>query len=250
MSNIKAIIVEDEARNADVLKSLLGRYCPNVDIHSVATTVKQAIDTIYEVDPDLVFLDIELPDASGFKVIEHFPQKKFNVIFVTAFEHYAVKAIKASALDYLLKPVDIDDLVAAVNKAEKEINNPDVAKRKEAFLYNARQDSAVKQKIALPTIDGLLFVNQEDIIQCQAEGNYTYFYLTNKDKIMVSKSLNYFEDVLDEELFCRTHQSHLVNLGHIKKYIKGRGGYILMSDDSKVEVSVRMKNDFLDRFIK
>jgi len=247
---IKAIIVEDEARSADVLKTLVEKYCPTIEIVAHAQSVEAAVETIKAISPDLVFLDVELPDGSGFKVVESFRPNTFEIIFVTAFEHYAIKAIKACALDYLLKPVDIDDLVEAVKKVNNQKDLPGLDKRKEALLSNFQQKNTNKQKIALPTMEGLLFVLQEDIIYCEAQGNYTNFYLKSKEKILVSKLLNYFEEILDEEQFCRTHQSFLVNILHIQKYVKGRGGYLIMSDGSHVEVSARMKSDFLDRFVK
>ncbi len=250
MNRIRTIIVEDEKRSSDVLINLLEKYCSEIEIISVQPTVKQAIEAIETDKPELIFLDVELPDASGFKVIESFPDNPFSVIFVTAYEHYAIKAIKACALDYLLKPVDIDDLIAAVGKVRSEMLAPQMETRKEIFLYNHKQESIFKHKIALATGEGLLFVRQEDIVLCKAEGNYTLFHLTSKEKVLVSKPLNYFEEILDDELFCRTHQSFLVNLSHIKKYVRGRGGVLIMNDDSTVEVSVRLKADLLDRFIK
>jgi two-component system LytT family response regulator len=247
---VRAIIVEDEGRSADVLKSLVEKYCAGVQIVAVAQTVTNAIEAITEHKPSLVFLDVELPDGTGFKVLENTDPDLFEIIFVTAYEHYAIKAIKSCALDYLLKPVDIDELVTAVNKVNTEKEIAGSEKRKEVLLSNAHQKNTYKQKIALPTMEGLLFVLQEDIIFCEAQGNYTNFYLKGKEKILVSRLLNYFEEILDEEQFCRTHQSYLVNILHIEKYVKGRGGYLVMSDGSNVEVSARMKGDFLDRFIK
>ena len=247
---IRAIIVEDEGRSADVLKSLVEKYCLQLEIVGLAQSVAGAVEIIKSERPDLVFLDVELPDGTGFKVIESFAPDLFEVIFVTAYEHYAIKAIKASALDYLLKPVDIDELVDAVNKVRNEKDIPGNEKRKEALLNNANQKNPHKQKIALPTMEGLIFVLQEDIIFCEAQGNYTNFYLRSGEKVLVSKLLNYFEEILDVEQFCRTHQSYLVNTFHIQKYVKGRGGHLVMSDGSNVEVSARMKGDFLERFNK
>jgi two-component system LytT family response regulator len=250
MRTIEAIIVEDEKRSSDVLESLLSKYCPDIQIRSVEPTVQQAISAISQAAPDLVFLDVELPDASGFKVLESFPDKRFSVIFVTAYEHYAIKAIKACALDYLLKPVDIDDLISAVEKVRQEMGSLQVERRKEVFLDNHKQESVNKQRIALPTKDGLLFVKQEDIVRCKAEGNYTLFNLATKESVLISKPLNYFEEILDDQIFYRTHQSYLVNLTHVKKYVRGRGGHVLMSDDSIAEVSVRTKSELLEKFIK
>ncbi len=244
---IKALIVEDEIRNADVLQRLLAKYCANIEVLAVAATVEAAVEAIKRLNPTLVFLDVELPDGTGFNVLEHFTDKAFSVIFITAYEHYAIKAIKASAIDYLLKPVDIDDLVAAVNKVSGE--NPDLLKRRETLLQNHHSTSLL-QKIAVPTTEGLLFINQQDIILCTAEGNYTSLKLANNEKILVSKPLAHFEELLDSGQFCRTHQSHLVNINYIKKYVRGRGGYLVLNDGSTVEVSVRMKSEFLERFSK
>jgi two-component system LytT family response regulator len=246
----KAIIVEDEVRNAEVLKKLLAKYCPDIEILSVDASVESAIAAINRLNPALVFLDVELPDGTGFNVLESFPEHAFSVIFVTAYEHYAIKAIKACALDYLLKPVDIDDLIAAVNKVKGEKDSPDFQKRRDTFLHNNLQKNSLLQKIALPTMEGLVFVNLQDIILCEAEGNYTNFKLKSHEKILVSKPLAHFEELLDSEQFCRTHQSYLVNLNYISKYVKGRGGYLVMIDGTKVEVSVRMKSEFLERFTK
>ena len=247
---IRAIIVEDEQRSANVLKTFIERYCEGVEVISHESTVKGGTEAIERLQPDLVFLDVELPDGSGFNVLEHFPGNELNIIFVTAYEHYAFKAIKACAIDYLLKPVDIDDLVKAVNKAKLEIGTADVEKKKAALLYNFKQKGGYHQKIALPTMEGIIFVQLQDIVLCKAEGNYTQVYLQKEPDILVSKPLSHFEEILDEQQFCRTHQSYLVNLSHVEKYIKGRGGYLIMSNGMNVEVSARLKNELLDRFIK
>lgn len=247
MNKIPTLLVEDELHSADVMKTLLMECCPDVEIIGVAPSVKSAVELIKLTKPKLVFLDVELPDGNGFNVLDSFPPGQFYVIFVTAFEHYALKAIRASALDYLLKPVDTDELTAAVKKIPSA-NNNDI--RQEIYLKNLHQKNQQKQRLALPTIDGLIFIEQGDVIWCEAQGSYCIFLLTNKEKIMVSKPLSYFEEILDEELFCRPHQSYIVNLDHARSYVKGRGGYLIMSDGSKVEVSVRMKSNLLERFMK
>jgi two-component system LytT family response regulator len=247
MKKINTIIVEDELRSADVMKTLLAECCPEIEIAAVAPSVKSAVELIKLLKPELVFLDVELPDGNGFNVLESFPPGLFNVIFVTAYEHYALKAIKASALDYLLKPVDTDELIAAIKKLPDETESD---MRQDVYLQNQNQQNRQKMRLALPTIDGLKFIEQGDIIWCEAQGSYCNFLLTNKEKVLVSKPLSYFEEILDEEQFCRPHQSYIINLAHAKNYVKGRGGYLIMSDGSKVEVSVRMKNNLLDRFLK
>jgi two-component system LytT family response regulator len=247
---IRAIIVEDEQRSADVLKALINRYCDDVEVIKHENSVLGGIAAIEELKPDLVFLDVELPDGSGFNVLEHFPGNELNIIFVTAYEHYAFKAIKACAIDYLLKPVDIEDLVVAVNKAKAEIGTAELEGKKAALAHNFKQKGSYNQKIALPTIDGIVFVHLAQIILCKAEGNYTRFVLENGESVMVSKPLAHFEEILDDTQFCRTHQSFVVNLLHVSKYVKGRGGCLVMSNGMNVEVSSRLKYDVLDRFIK
>ncbi len=246
---MQAVIVEDEVRNADVLKKLLEDYCPGIKCMATAPTVKSAVEEIKRVKPGLVFLDVELPDGSGFDVLNSFPDNSFRVIFVTAYEHYALKALKTGAMDYLLKPIDIDDLTAAVNKAQ--LNNVYNNTLKSKPIPNENQNNNIlSKKIALPTTDGLIFIEQMDIVLCEAEGNYTSFLLKQHNKVLVSKPLSYFEEVLNAEQFCRTHQSYIINLAYVKSYVKGRGGYLIMNDGTKVEVSVRMKNNLLDRFIR
>jgi two-component system LytT family response regulator len=237
-------------RNAEVIKKMLAKYCPDVEVLAIEPTVEKAVLAIHRHNPALVFLDIELPDGTGFNVLEHFPSKAFHVVFITAHQHYALKALKASAVDFLLKPVDISELVAAVEKVKAGGSKDDMQQRRDVLMHNSNPQNSLMQKIALPTQEGLLFVSQQDIMLCQAEGNYTSLKLKTNESILVSKPLAHFEELLDTTQFCRTHQSYLVNLNYIKKYIKGRGGYLVMHDGAKVEVSVRMKNEFLDRFGK
>lgn len=243
-----AVIVEDEVRNADVLKRLIEDYCPSIKCIATAPTVKSAVEEIERVKPSLVFLDVELPDGTGFDVLNSFPDNSFQVIFVTAYEQYALKALKTGAMDYLLKPFDVDDLVVAVAKAQANADNNALKTR--TISNGSQHSNMLSKKIALPTVSGLVFVAQMDIMVCEAEGNYTIFILKNTNKVLVSKPLSYFEEVLNAEQFCRTHQSYIVNLAYVTSYVKGRGGYLILNDGTKVEVSVRMKSNLLDRFIR
>lgn len=246
---MNAVVVEDEVRNADVLKKLIEDYCPAVKCIATAPTVKTAIEQISRIKPSLVFLDVELPDGSGFDILNSFPDNLFHVIFVTAYEHYALKALKSGAMDYLLKPIDVEDLMAAVAKVKlSDITNDEPNGNSSSI--RSKHSNTLPKKLALPTGDGLVFIEQMDIILCEAEGNYTSFLLKPHNKLLVSKPLSYFEQILNTEQFCRTHQSYIVNLAYVKSYVKGRGGYIIMNEGSKVEVSVRMKNNLLDRFIR
>ncbi|MDB5281161.1 MAG: DNA-binding response regulator [Bacteroidota bacterium] len=246
----KAVIVEDEIHSAGDLKNLIGKYCADVEVLSVAQTVRQAVEVISDVRPDLVFLDVELPDGDGFDVLSNFLDHYFDVIFVTAYDNYALKAIKICALDYLLKPVDKTDLIGAINKVRLADRTSEYRQRTNLFLHNNNQHDIYKQKIALPTMEGLMFVQKDEILYCNANGGYTNFFLRSKEKIVACKPLSYFEQIFDKEHFCRTHQSFLVNLLHVSKYMKGKGGHLVIADGTKIPVSVRMKSDFLDRFEK
>jgi two-component system LytT family response regulator len=247
---IKTVIVDDEVHSSGDLKNLLLKYCRDVEVVAIAQTVQQAVAEIIERKPDLVFLDVELPDGDGFKVVEQFPGHNFNLVFVTAFDQYAIKAIKNFALDYLLKPVDKDELISAVNKARIQKEKVEFENRKSAIIYGYQQKNGYNQKIALPTMEGLSFIQREEIVYCAADSSYTSFYLNTKEKIVASKPLSYFEEILQPDQFCRTHHSFIVNLLHVRKYMRGKGGHVVMSNGAMVPVAVRMKTNFLDRFEK
>ncbi len=245
----RAVIVEDEDRSRTLLEIMLGKYCPQIKIVGVADTLETAVTTISSLRPDVVFLDIELPDGSGFKVLDRLPNLSFSVIFVTAYEHYALKALKRSALDYLLKPLDIDDLVAAVQKLPA-LSTATKHLEEQSMILNSYINGAPRDQyiMAMPTVDGLIFIHDEEVITCRSDSNYTHLTLTNNRKFLVSRTLNDIEEMLSEDLFCRVHHSNIVNLKHIRRYFKGKGGYLEMSDGSTVEVSFRKKHDFLARF--
>lgn len=243
MTALKAVIVEDEARSIAVLKQLLTTYFPHITVTSTVGSVVEAVSAIREIKPDIIFLDIELPDGSGFQVLEAFPQTILPVIFTTAFGHYAIKAIRNRAIDYLLKPIDVDELLAAINKIGHVSSNL-VSDTYNSKTNNPKNDN----RLALPTWEGLIFVSEEEILYCEADRNYTTVHLNNSESILVCKPLNYFEELLPSKAFCRTHHSFLVNTMHIQRYIKGRGGYVIMRNGAKVEISIRLKNNFLERF--
>ncbi len=244
-----AVIVEDEDRSRKLLENLLAKYCPHIKIVGHAETVAEAILVIGQQQPDLVFLDVELPDGTGFKVLDQLSHLNFDVIFVTAYEHYALKAIKRAALDYLLKPLDIDDLVTAVGKiSPRNANTPKNIDRQSAIVNGYINNQRDKSILALPTTDGLVFIQDTDIIVCQSDSNYTHLVMLNNRKFLVSRTLNDIEEMLSEDVFCRVHHSFIVNLKHVRRYFKGKGGYLEMSDGSTVEVSSRKKHDFLARF--
>jgi two-component system LytT family response regulator len=195
-----------------------------------------------------VFLDIEMPFGNAFDLLDKLTPVNFQVIFVTAFDNYALKAFRYYALDYLLKPVDIEELKTAVKKAGERVREKNMSQKLDVFLQTLKPAKSNLQKIGLPTNDGLIFTNIEDIVRCEASGSYTIIYLQDKQKFVVSKSLKEYEDLLPEDIFCRVHHSHIVNLTYVKKYFKGRGGYIEMSDGSSIEVATRKRDEFLAKF--
>ena len=248
MRTISAVIIDDEPGNVLTLVELVKQYCPNISIAGTAPDPLKGYELIVQTSPDLVFLDIEMPYGNAFDLLDKLLPISFEVIFVTAFNDYAIKAFKYAALDYLLKPVNINELKEAINKVSKRMEEKHINTRISSMLDNLRSESAVPQKIALPTIDGCSFENINDIMYLQAEGSYTYIYSKEKTKLLVSKSLKEFEEILPAASFCRIHHSSIININFVKKYFKGRGGYVQMEDGISIEISIRKKNDFFDRF--
>ena len=248
MRTISAVIIDDEPGNVFTLVELVKQYCPRVSIAGTAPDALKGYDLIVQIKPDLVFLDIEMPYGNAFDLLDKLLPVSFEVIFVTAFNDYAIKAFKYAALDYLLKPVNINELKEGINKVSKRLEEKNINTRVSSLLDNLRSESAVAQKIALPTIEGCSFENVNDIMYLQAEGSYTYIYCKEKTKLLVSKSLKEFEEILPAASFCRIHHSSIININFVKKYFKGRGGYVQMEDGTSIEISIRKKNDFFERF--
>jgi two-component system, LytTR family, response regulator len=245
---MRTIIVDDEPKNVRILNKLLTDYCKDVKIIGSAADSNEAMHLINELKPDLVFLDIEMPNGNAFDLLDKLMPIHFEIIFITAFENYSLKAFKYSALDYLLKPVSIEDLEIAVQKAKNQTNNKNINLQVKSLLQNINVANKGLQKIAVHTLEGLEFLKIENIIRLEAKGSYTEFYLNDKSKIIGSKSIKEYEDLLSEDIFIRIHNSHIVNLNYIKKYHKGRGGYIILEDGKNIEVATRRKYDFLSRF--
>lgn len=235
---IKAAIIDDERNNIDNLKGLLQLYCPEILIAAVALNAKTGAGIILEEKPDLIFLDIQMPDKNGFEMLQGLPGHNFEVIFVTAFDKYGIQAIKFSAIDYLLKPVNADELKLAVQKAEEKIRNKKQNLQLENLLelLNTRQQKNT-HRLALPTAKETRFVNPEEIIRCESSNVYTSFYLTNGEKIMVSKPIFEYDELLQEYDFIRCHQSHLVNKKYIKSLVKEFGGQLLLEDKTLLPIS-------------
>ncbi|MCB0484021.1 MAG: response regulator transcription factor [Flavobacteriales bacterium] len=241
----RVIIVDDEEGARESLTNLLEQYVPDIRIVAKAENIISAFEKIKKYTPDVVFLDIQMPFGSGFDLLERMGEQiNFDIIFVTAFDQYALKAIKYSALDYLLKPVDIDELKNCIKK-HRENKMSTTHEGVKNLIDNIANPEGKDKKLAIPDNSGLAFVRLTDIIKCDSDGNYTIFYLTDGRKLMASKTLGDYEHLLEGEGFFRVHRGHLVNLTHIKKYLKGEGGFALMSDGSKVEVARRKKALFL-----
>jgi len=242
---IKSIIVDDEKNGRENLQGILNQYCPEIDIVGQADSVKSGISLINNTVPDLVFLDIEMPKADGFQLLEHFKDFRFEVIFVTAFDNYAIRAIRFSAVDYILKPININHLKAAVDKVVGRIQHKEENQRMKQLVYNLRQPG--NPRIGLPTGDRIEFVEVDQIIRCQGEGNYTHIYFEKGKHLLVAKTLIEYEDLLEEFSFVRVHKAHLVNLKHVTAFVKTDGGILHLSDGNTVAVSRRRKDDLLKR---
>jgi two-component system LytT family response regulator len=231
------------------VKTLLGKNCRQVTVVGTAQSSEEALHVISEQNPDLIFLDIEMPYGTGFDLLNNFQKLDFEVIFVTAFEKHALKAFKFSVLDYILKPISEEYLVKAVNRAEERIKEKIINRNHDFFSGNVNNNHQ-SRNLALPTFTGLVFVKIDTISHCEANENYTWFYLTTKEKILVSHSISDYETLLEPYDFHRIHHSHIINLAHAKKYVRGRGGYVVMDDGTSINVSVRKKMDFLDKLLK
>lgn len=243
---LQAIIIEDEKRSRETLNGLLKLYCKNVNVVAEADGVQSGLDAIHKFRPDVIFLDIQMPDGSGFKLLESLGEINFDIIFTTAYDQYAIKAIKFSAIDYLLKPIFPDDLVVAVKKAEEKRDVRNTQKSVEVLLENINKPPAEPPKIILSTSDKINVVKVKDIIRCESDNYYTIYYFTNGKKLLVSKTLKENEELLREYNFIRPHKSHLINVMYIKSFLKQDGGYILMTDGSQVPVSRRKKEKIME----
>jgi two-component system LytT family response regulator len=246
---IKSIIVDDEVHCLDLMAMMLNDYCPGVQIMEQCISAKNALTAIEKYKPDLVFLDIQMPVMNGFEMLETFEEIPFSVIFTTSFDQYAIKAIRFSALDFLLKPIDPKELVAAIHKIESQNYRPGFAQFR-MLRDQIQQKENSFSRIALPTAEGFELVAAADIIRCEADDNYTCLYLKDKSKLIVCRTLKDIEDQLqDFHAFVRVHNSYLVNLNEVTKYIRGEGGYLVMSDNSTVSVSRTRKELLLKKLV-
>jgi len=243
---IKAVIVDDELHCCQTLVTLLTRYCPMVEVVGIYHSGANALPAIKAIPPQILFLDIEMPQMNGFELLQQLPEINFELIFTTSYDQYAIKAIRFSALDYLLKPIDREELQKAVQKVVQRLAHP-LSQQIEILLKKLHHPAATMSKIALPTMEGLQMVPLDSIISCASDGNYTIFFLKNNKKIIASRILKEIEEMLEDHTFTRVHNSYIVNINEIEKYIKGEGGYLIMSDGSSVDVSRSRKETLLKK---
>lgn len=234
---MRAILIDDENSNLENLRILLEKHCPQVTIIATAQSVRDAVDVIENYVPDLVFLDIQMGDKTGFDVLKLLPMRNFDVIFVTAYDQYGIEAIKFAALDYLLKPIDIEELMHAVKKAERKFTRQIQTSQLDFLLQQLKKPEPTISKIALPMQSEIRYVSLSEIIRCEADNTYTHFFLSNGEKILVSKSLKEYSDLLRPNGFLRTHQSHLVNPKYVKSWLKEDGGILLLISGDKIPIS-------------
>jgi two-component system, LytTR family, response regulator len=247
---IRTVIVDDEIDSLRVLRKLLDAFCPKVEVIGTADGVETALGLIRDTNPDLLLLDIEMSQGNAFDLLNQLQPAVFQVIFVTAFDNYAIRAFKYSAVDYLLKPVDIDDLRDAVNRVQERPIQQDLTQQMRALLSNLGVLHQPQQKMAIPTMTGLQFVPLQDIIRFEAKGNYTTVFLSNANPVLATKTIKDYEEALPESIFYRIHNSHIINLSKIREYQKGRGGTVVMEDGTVIEVATRRREDFLGRLLK
>lgn len=243
---IRAMVIDDEKRSRETLTGLLARYCQeDIDIVGEADGMESGIEGIQVHKPDVVFLDIQMPDGSGFKLLEELEEINFEVVFTTAYDQYAIKAIRYSALDYLLKPIVPAELRNAVAKVKQKKSDGTINKHIRVLLENIKETNTASKRIILSTSEGMHVIDIKDIIRCESDDYYTRFFIKDRKTIMVSKTLKENEELLSEYGFIRPHKSHLVNIRYIKSYIKNDGGYILLTDGTTIPVSRRKKEKTL-----
>jgi two-component system LytT family response regulator len=246
--NIKALIVEDEERSRQVLQNLLQTYCPQVQVLDMADSVDSAVAKIKEHAPELVFLDVQINGGTGFDVLDKLRGEKISVIFTTAYDQYALKAFKFSAIDYLLKPIDIEELKAAVSKAENSKGQEDEQYKIQNLLSNLKNPNE-DPVLLVSTQEAVEFIRIRDIIRCEAEGAYTQLFLRDHKPVMVSKIIKDFEFLLQDYGFFRVHQSHLINLKEIRKYVKSENT-LLMRDGAQIQLARSRKEEFFQMMNK
>ncbi len=244
MKKIRAVVIDDEYESRHTLINFLVKYCPDITVVAEAASVTEAVGVIEESLPDLIFLDINMPAENGFQLFDRLRNKDFYTVFVTAYDAYALQAFRHHAADYLLKPIDIHELMATVTRIVR-LRDDKIKVKELTDLLHAFKRPAEKPKIALPVTEGLIYVRTTDIVRCEASSNYTFIYFEDGRKIIVARTLVLYEEALKDKGFARVHHQHLINLHHVEKYVRGRGGIVVMSDQKEIQVSQRKKEEFL-----
>jgi two-component system LytT family response regulator len=246
---LRVVIIDDEPDAVKFIQGIISEYCPNLEVAGTANSARDGISVINQARPDLVFLDVQMPHGSGFDLLTSFPEKTFDVIFITAYNHYAIQAIKFSAVDYILKPVNISEFIEAVGKVEQKRSSLEYRNLNyHSLLENLK--APLPSKLAIPTSDGIEYLNTAEIIRIEADRSYSWFYLTERRKYLVSRNLKEYQELLQELNFFRPHNSHLINMIFVKKFIRQEGGYIEMTDGSNVPISRGKKDLFLLQMAK
>lgn len=246
---MKTVLVDDEINALEMLEWMLQKNCPEVEIVAMCDSPLDALEKIKALKPDVIFLDIEMPQLNGFDLLERLGKHESDVIFTTAYNQFAIKAFKVCALDYLLKPIDPEDLKAAVQKAAQKKNTVS-QEQLDLLLSYMKPEKPKSKRIALTASDHLVFVETEKIIYCESDSNYTIFFLTDGQKIIVSKTLKDVEEILEGTDFFRVHASYLINMKHVSKFTRGDGGYVVMSNNQHITVSRKKKDEFFEMFSK
>lgn len=244
---MKAIIIDDEQDSRETLQNYVGKYCPDVSIVAECTNIIEAEKALPVHQPDLVFLDIEMPYGNAFDLLDKLKKIDFEIIFVTAFNQYAVQAFNLSAAHYLQKPVDIDELVQAVEKVKKRLATHHEINHSKILMDNLSALNTQHQKVVLPLMDGFMVVKLQEIVYCEAQDNFTCFYLTDGQKPLICRKLKFYENTLSQHGFCRVHRSFMINLEYVKRYIKGKGGTVIMENGKEIQVANARKQAFLGR---
>jgi two-component system LytT family response regulator len=246
---IKAVIIDDEEDSRKILANYLAKYCVDIEVCGFGESVATGNEVIQKHNPDVVFLDIEMPYGNGFDLLDSIKEITFETVFVTAFDHYAIQALNQSAAYYLLKPISIDELINAVNKIRTERSEANYTRHSNVLLDNIR--TPVNQKIMLPTMEGFEIVTINTILYCEAADNFTRFYLEDvANPLLICKTLKYFEEILKEHRFLRIHRSHLINPDYVIRYTKGKGGSVTMKNNKELEMSAEKRHQFLGMFEK
>jgi len=244
---LSTILIDDQELCIEMLKDMLEQECPNVKVAATCDSGKEGIKAVKKHNPDLIILDVEMPEMTGFEMLRQIKDPGFEVIFTTSFDKYSIQAIRFSALDYLLKPLVPHELKAAIEKVEQH-QNLHINKQFKTLFENLKEIRRPVNHVALPSSDGLIFLNISDIVHLESDSNYTILYLSNGEKIMVTKTLKDVEGLLEGNNFFRIHHSHLINMNHIKKYVRGNAGFVVMSNGHDVVVARNKKEDFLQQF--